>query len=181
MPGRLTVTVPRVDIGGNTLLHLHRVWLAHLDPPYSPQRKRTASQAIRESSTSNAATRSKRSPKGYPFPCNENPLLPYSVEKLQLNDTLAESRGGADYGMPASWPLAASISYHSPRVVPSCADCRPSGWCGCGGEAKYLTKLEKVAYTFRPANAFMQLQLTRRPHDDARKALRFRSGPVRPA
>ena len=35
MPGRLTVTVPRVDIGGNTLPHLHRVWLAHLEPPIS--------------------------------------------------------------------------------------------------------------------------------------------------
>ena len=32
MPGRLTVTVPRVDIGGNTLPQFHRVWLARLDP-----------------------------------------------------------------------------------------------------------------------------------------------------
>ena len=39
MPGRLTVTVPRVDIGGNTLPHPHRVWLARLDPPYPPQHK----------------------------------------------------------------------------------------------------------------------------------------------
>ena len=39
MPGRLTVTVPLVDIGGNTLPHLHRVWLARLDPPYPPQHK----------------------------------------------------------------------------------------------------------------------------------------------
>ena len=34
MPGRLTVTVPRVDTGGNTLPQFHRVWLARLDPPY---------------------------------------------------------------------------------------------------------------------------------------------------
>ena len=32
MPGRLTVTVPRVDIGGNSLPQFHRVWLARLDP-----------------------------------------------------------------------------------------------------------------------------------------------------
>ena len=49
MPGRLTVTVPLVDIGGNTLPHLHRVWLARLDPHIRLNTKRTASQAIRES------------------------------------------------------------------------------------------------------------------------------------
>ncbi len=39
MPGRLTVTVLRVDICGNTLPHLHRVWLARLELPYPPQHK----------------------------------------------------------------------------------------------------------------------------------------------
>jgi hypothetical protein len=34
--------------------------------------------------------------------------------------------------------------------------------------AKYLTKLEKVAYTIRPTNAVMQLQLTGEMHDEAR-------------
>ena len=34
MPGRLTVTVLRVDICSNSLPHPHRVWLARLDPPY---------------------------------------------------------------------------------------------------------------------------------------------------
>ena len=60
IPGRLTVTVPIVDIGGNSLPQFHRVWLARLDPPYPPQQKRTASQAIRESSTSNTAISSKK-------------------------------------------------------------------------------------------------------------------------
>ena len=46
MPGRLTVTVPRVDIGGNSLPQFHRVWLARLDSPYPPQRKRTASKSL---------------------------------------------------------------------------------------------------------------------------------------
>ena len=58
MPGRLTVTVPLVDIGGNTLPHLHRVWLARLELHIRINTKRTASQAIRESSTSNTETRS---------------------------------------------------------------------------------------------------------------------------
>ena len=59
MPGRLTVTVPLVDIGGNTLPHLHRVWLARLELHIRINTKRTASQAIRESSTSNTAKRSR--------------------------------------------------------------------------------------------------------------------------
>ena len=59
MPGRLTVTVPLVDIGGNTLPHLHRVWLARLELHIRINTKRTASQAIRESSTSNTETRSR--------------------------------------------------------------------------------------------------------------------------
>ena len=42
MPGCLTVTVPRVDIGGNTLPQFHRVWLARLDPPYPPQTQQYA-------------------------------------------------------------------------------------------------------------------------------------------
>ena len=39
MPGRLTVTVLRVDICSNSLPQFHRVWLARLDPPYPPQHK----------------------------------------------------------------------------------------------------------------------------------------------
>ena len=46
MPGRLTVTVPLVDIGGNTLPHLH---LPVLTPHIRLNTKRTTSQAIRES------------------------------------------------------------------------------------------------------------------------------------
>jgi hypothetical protein len=33
--------------------------------------------------------------------------------------------------------------------------------------AKYLTILENVAYTIRPTNAVMQLQLTGETHDEA--------------
>ena len=33
-------------------------------------------------------------------------------------------------------------------------------------EEKYLTRLEKVAYTVRPTNAFMQLQPTGETHDE---------------
>ena len=52
--------VPIVDTGGNSLPQFHRVWLARLELPYPPQQRRTASQAIRESSTSNTAKRSKK-------------------------------------------------------------------------------------------------------------------------
>ena len=48
--------VPIVDIGGNTLPHLH---LPVLTPHIRLNTKRTASQAIRESSTSNTAKRSR--------------------------------------------------------------------------------------------------------------------------
>src|SRR5699024_6601934 len=52
----------------------------------------------------------------------------------------------------------------------SCAACWRSGWFGCGCErrTKYLTILENVAYTIRPTNAVMQLQLTGEMHEQAR-------------
>jgi hypothetical protein len=44
------------------------------------------------------------------------------------------------------------------------------GWfgCGCESEANTLTILEKFAYTIRPTNAVMQLQLAGEMHEQAR-------------
>ena len=48
-----------------------------------------------------------------------------------------------------------------PSAAPNCAACWRLGWCGCGSGTRrnHLQMLEKVAYTLRPTDAFMQLQL----------------------
>jgi hypothetical protein len=69
-----------------------------------------------------------------------------------------------------SSPQPTRPSGDPPSAAPSCAACWRSGWsgCGCGNAANLLTILEKFAYTLRPTDAVMQLQLTGDPHDDPR-------------